>query len=549
MIRAAERRRIATLVAWSTVPVLVLIAFFVVPVGAMIGQGLWPQGRFDPVGVVEVLARPRVHRVLWFTVWSAGATTVLTVLLGVPVARLLYTTTWPGRRVLAAMFLVPFVLPTVVVGVAFRLLLADSGPLAFLRLDGSAAAIVLAMVFFNLSVVVRIVGVAWENRDPRLAEAAASLGATPWQVLRTVTLPALAPAVAAAASVVFLFSATAFGIVLTLGGLRYSTVETEIYLLTVNQLDLQAAAALSLVQLAIVAVLMLVTARMGRSRVAGGRVRASPRPVVWRDASAVACLLVAGVLVVSPLVALVLKAVRFEGAWSLEHFRRLAEAGSEPAIGASLGGSLTRSVTVALDATVIAVVLGVWIALVVTRRPRGPGERRLLAGLDAVFVLPLGVSAVTLGFGFLIALGRPPLDFRDSALLVPIAQALVALPLVIRTLTPVLRGIDERMREAATSLGATPRQVLLTIDLPRVARPVVAAAGFAFAVSMGEFGATSFVARDDNPTLPLLIYRLIGRPGDGHLAMAAAAAVVLALVIMLVVVVSDRSWTRGVKQW
>ena len=144
---------------------------------------------------------------------------------------------------------------------------------------------------------------------------------------------------------------------------------------------------------------------------------------------------------------------------------------------------------------------------------------------------------MTLGFGFLIALNRPPLDFRDSAMLVPLAQALVALPLVVRTLTPVLRGIDERMREAATSLGANPRQVLTTIDLPRVSRPLVAAAGFAFAVSMGEFGATSFVARADSPTLPLLIYRLIGRPGEGHLAMAAAAAVVLALVIMVVVVV------------
>ncbi|NLC98699.1 MAG: iron ABC transporter permease [Actinomycetales bacterium] len=546
---AGSMKRIAVLSAWSIAPVLVLIAFFIVPVGAMMGQGLWPGGRFDPGGIVEVLTRPRIRQVIAFTLWSAGLSTIITVVLGMPIARLLYATTWPGRRIFAALFLVPFVLPTVVVGVAFRLLLSESGRFGFLGLDGSATAIILAMVFFNLTVVVRIVGIAWENRDPRAAEAAASLGANPMQVFWTVTLPALAPAVAAAASVVFLFAATAFGVVLTLGGLRYSTVETEIYLLTVSHLDLQGAAALSIVQLLIVIGLMLLSSRVGRSRSTGGRARATPRPVQWRDAPAAACLGLGFVLIGAPLVALLSRAVRFDGAWSLEYFRRLSAAGDDPSIGVSLGDALETSLRVAVDATLIAVVLGLWIALLVTRRPRTASERRLLGGIDAIFVLPLGVSAVTLGFGFLIALNRPPLDFRDSAMLVPLAQALVALPLVVRTLTPVLRGIDERMREAATSLGANPRQVLTTIDLPRVSRPLVAAAGFAFAVSMGEFGATSFVARADSPTLPLLIYRLIGRPGEGHLAMAAAAAVVLALVIMVVVVVSDRSHERGVAQW
>lgn len=542
-------KRVLTLVGWSIAPVAVLTAFFIVPVSAMIGQGSWPDGQFNPGGILEVLARARVRRVVAFTLWSASLTTVIVVVLGLPIARLLYATRWPGRRVLAALFLVPFVLPTVVVGVAFRLLLAESGSLGFLGLDQSATAIVLAMVFFNLTVVVRIVGIAWENRDPRTAEAAASLGANPRQVFWSVTLPALLPAISAAASIVFLFAATAFGVVLTLGGLRYSTVETEIYLLTVNQLDLQGAAALSLVQLVIVLVLLVLGARFGRSRAAGGRTRALPQSVTWRDAPAVAALTAALVLIGAPLIALITRALRFDDAWSFEHFRRLSAAGSDPHIGVSLPAALETSLRVAVDATAIALVLGLWIALLVTRRPRGSVERRFLGGIDAVFMLPLGVSAVTLGFGFLIALNRPPLDFRDSNLLVPIAQALVALPLVVRTLTPVLKGIDERMREAAASLGANGRQIITTIDLPRVFRPTVAAAGFAFAISMGEFGATSFVARDDGPTLPLLIYRLISRPGEGNLAMAAAAALTLVLVIMMVVVVSDRSAERGVAQW
>ena len=252
------------IVALAAIPLAALVVFFVLPVAGMVARGLWVDGTFDPLGALEVLTRSRVHGVLWFTVWSAGAATLVTLLLGLPATFVLYRLRLPGRGFLRALVVMPFVMPTVVVGVAFRTLLAPSGALGALRLDGTPVAIIAAMVFFNLAVVVRTVGSMWEHLDPRREQAAAALGATPWQVLRTVTLPTLAPAVIAAASIVFLFCATAFGVVLTLGGLRYSTVETEIYLLTTQFLDLQAAAALSLLQLVVVT----------------GTSRAEPWPVV-----------------------------------------------------------------------------------------------------------------------------------------------------------------------------------------------------------------------------------------------------------------------------
>jgi thiamine transport system permease protein len=155
-------------------------------------------------------------------------------------------------------------------------------------------------------------------------------------------------------------------------------------------------------------------------------------------------------------------------------------------------------------------------------------------------MLPLGVSAVTLGFGFLVTLDRPPLDLRSSALLVPVAQALVALPLVVRTLAPVLRSVDPRLRQAAASLGASPVRVVVTVDLPTLWRPLLAATGFAFAVSLGEFGATSFLARPDRPTLPVVIYQLVSRPGETSFGMALAASVVLGLVTVAVMGLVER---------
>ena len=160
-------RRYLTLVGLALGPVLVLAVFFVLPVSGMVARGFVVDGQLDVDGVLEVLGRPRTHRVLWFTVWSAGAATLTTLLLGLPLTFVIYRLRVPGRRAARASVVMPFVLPTVVVGVAFRTLLLPSGPLGFLELDGTPVAIVAAMVFFNLAVVVRTVGGLWENLDPR----------------------------------------------------------------------------------------------------------------------------------------------------------------------------------------------------------------------------------------------------------------------------------------------------------------------------------------------------------------------------------------------
>ena len=131
----------------------------------------------------------------------------------------------------------------------------------------------------------------------------------------------------------------------------------------------------------------------------------------------------------------------------------------------------------------------------------------------------------------------------------PIAQALVALPLVVRTLVPVLAGIDDRQRQAAASLGAGPLRAVLTVDLPVVWKPLLAAAGFAFAVSLGEFGATSFLARDDYPTMPIVIFRLIGHPGELNYGMALAAAVLLAAVTAVVMLAVERLRVPALGAW
>jgi thiamine transport system permease protein len=155
-------------------------------------------------------------------------------------------------------------------------------------------------------------------------------------------------------------------------------------------------------------------------------------------------------------------------------------------------------------------------------------------------MLPLGASAVMLGFGFVIAFDRPPIDFRAAPWIVPVVQALVAIPFVVRIVAPTLRAIDERQREAAAMLGASPGRVRREIDLPIVGRALSIAAGFAFAISLGEFGATVFLARPDRPTLPVAIFRFLGRPGELNSAEAYALAVILMVVTAVSVFIVGR---------
>lgn len=525
--------------ALAAAPVAVLVVFFLYPVGGMIQRGFWTGGDFDPGGVLAVLGRPRVHRVLWFTVWSAGLATVLSVVLGVPAAYVLHRLRFPGIGLLRTLVVLPFVLPTVVVGVAFRHLIAPSGPLGMLHLDGTAAAIVAALVFFNVSVVVRTVGAFWESLDRRAEEAAATLGASPLRVFATVTLPGLLPGIASAASVVFLFCSTAFGVVLTMGGLRFANVETEIYLLTTQELDLQAAAALSILQLLVIVTLLALSARtrrapaLARASAQGRRPRRHDVPLLGWTACVV-------VFLMTPLVSLLLGSLHDGDHWGLGHYRALETTGQGNALLVPVTTALWTSLRIAVAAAALALLLGCAVAFLVSRRRRTGWGRRLSGILDGAFMLPLGVSAVTLGFGFLITLDQPPLDLRTSPLLIPIAQAMVALPLVVRTVAPVLASIDERQREAAASLGAGPARVLLVVDLPVAWRALLAATGFAFAVSLGEFGATSFLARDDNPTLPVVIYQLIAHPGEANAAMAMAASVVLAAATAVVMLLVER---------
>ena len=551
MIPAARPRRRGTTLALLAVPLGFLAVFFVWPVATIVATGLAPDGDLELGAVGRVLTDPSVRSVAWFTLWQATVSTALTLLIGIPGAYALSRLEFRGRALLQAGVTVPFVLPTVVVGSAFLALLGPRSPVntALTVMLGDAAptldlrrtvtAILIAHVFFNYAVVVRTVGGLWALIDPRVEEAARVLGASRWRAFREVSLPLLAPAIASSAAIVFLFTFTSFGVVLILGGPGRATLEVEIHRATTQLLDLPLASALALLQLIAVVAALLVYGRLQRRATTQSLVGAAAtrRPPRGRGERLFlrGNLVVVALLLASPLLVLVERSLDTGDGYGLAHWRGLLTDERATILAVPAGEAVRNSLLFGVSATLIALVVG---GLAATAATSEVG--RLARVVDRGLMVPLGTSAVTIGFGFLIALDRPPVDLRGSPLLVPIAQALIATPFVVRTLLPVLRSIDHRLREAAAVLGATPGRIWREVDLPIVGRALLVAAGFSFAIAVGEFGATVFVARANLPTMPVAIFRLLGRPGAANFGQAMAMSTLLMAVTATAILAIDR---------
>ncbi len=537
--RHASRPDLARGQAWRAAllygpPLLFLAVFFVLPLANLLRLSL------DLPAFRAFLERDGFLGVIGFTVGQAALSTALTLLAGLPAAVLFARYDFPGKTWLRALVTVPFVMPTVVVAAAFRALLGPSGPLnsalmaaldlarAPIRLEQTVTIILLAHVFYNVAVVVRLVGGFWANLNPRLAEAAAMLGASRWRAFWRITLPLLRPPLFGASLLVFLFSFTSFGVILILGGPQFSTLETEIYRQYVSFLRPDLAAVLSLIQIIFNLALLAAYTRWQqraavplrfRARVATVRVpKTAPERLV-----VLALVVGLSLFVLAPLIALAGRSlIGADGTLSLAYYRALATSRRGTVLFIPPLIAVRNSLVYAVLTLAGAGGLGLFSASLLARRAAG---RRWL---EPLFMLPLGTSAVTLGFGYVVTL--PAL--RTSPLLVLAAHMLVAFPFVVRSVLPVLQGIQPSLREAAAVLGASPWRVWREIDLPIVGRALLVGAVFAFTVSMGEFGATSFIVRPNSGylTLPIAIERLLGQPGAINFGQAIALSTILMLV-------------------
>jgi thiamine transport system permease protein len=341
-------------------------------------------------------------------------------------------------------------------------------------------------------------------------------------------------------------------VILILGGPQFATLEVEIYYQTISLFNLPMAAVLSILQLGCTLGLMLIYSHLTKRLSIPLALKS--HKITQHRLTTPRSKLLAGtltgillILMILPLAALAIRSVtRLEPdraqlisrspSFTLDYYRELNTDRRGSIFYTPPSTAIAISLGYALATTGLALALGFPAALALSRQIDSPINQ----GMDALLMLPLGTSAVTLGLGFIVALDNPPLDLRASWILIPLAHTLVAFPFVVRNLTPALRSIQPRIRQAASVLGAPPISVLRYMDIPMIGRAAFIAGAFAFTISMGEFGATSLIARPEYPTVPVAIYRLISRPGELNYGQAIALSTILMLIAGTAMLFIDR---------
>lgn len=495
-------------------------ALTLLPLGAVFFRaGGWPApGAGDGSAIV-------------FTLSQALISAVLSCFLAVPVARALARRDFPGRGALIAVMGAPFILPVIVAVLGLVAVFGRSGlvndllamaglpPLSIYGFGG----VVLAHVFLNLPLAVRMLLHGWQAIPAERFRLAEALGLGPRGQARHLEWPMLREVLPGAFVVIFVLCLTSFAVALTLGGgPRATTVELAIYQAVKFDFDLGRAGLLAAVQFALCLVAALAgwhwAAPAGMGAGLGRRV---PVPAVggWRRGADALAIGGAALFLLTPLLMVVVRGLP-----------GLAD------LPVTVWAALARSVGVALLSTVLT--MGLALTLALASAAAGQGRRSAL--IEVAALLPLATSALVLGIGLFILL--QPLVLPSSvALPVTLAvNALLTLPFAYRLLVPQARALFADYGRLSQALGLRGWAWLRWLALPRLARPLGFGAGLSVAFSMGDLGVIALFAGDRTATLPLVVQRLM----SAYRIDQAMSAALLLVIISFALFWAFESWGR-----
>ncbi len=493
----------------------VFVLLTVPPVLTVLGAGALERGASAWLEEARrVLAQTGTWRSVRFSVIQAVVSAALSIAIALPGAYFLSHIRFAGRRLVQSVSLLPFVLPSLIVILAIISFYGRSGVLnqllgtrfAFVY---SAGGIILAHVLFNISIALRMISAAWMQVDQRLREVSLSLGEGNLRRVLRLHLPLLLPAILNAATVIFLYCFVSFGVVLVFGGVRFATLEVRIYQAMFMNLNLSAAGALALLQLAVCGVAVFAAHRLAARRLAvatrGRRfVMRSGREISW--ITTVICYsywVALGVFLFTPLASIALRAFHRNGRWSTAAFRSLI-AGSigDRDIHQIIRADFFELVTTSLAIAGLCAAVTTAAGFIAARAVRG----RKVPWLDTLTMAPLAISGVTFSLGLrLLWFGIIP-----GPVLIIVAQGVMAFPLVFRILRTAMEGVPLRYTETAKSLGAGTLFRVRTLEIPVLWRSILNAYAFGFALSLADFTAVLTIGRGAIVTFPIAMYRLIG---------------------------------------
>jgi thiamine transport system permease protein len=510
--------------------VLILILLFYLPLSLVLKSAfLSSTGNFTLNNIIDVLISDYNRRIIGFTLFQAFLSTIFTLVLGLPGAWLLAKKQFPGKRILKAVSAVPFVLPSILVVLGFVIFFGNNGFLNKLimsitdttepplRILYSMTAIILAHGFYNFPIVLRLVSTLWEKLDKCQANAAMSLGAGRFRLFFTVTLPQLLPVILASSALVFVFCFTSFAVILVLGGgPAFTTIEVEIYRQARISLNLNAAAALSIVGILITLIFVYINVHFQSSlnyheHIKNPDIYTKTKETRFKtiNPGIFIYVLIIVLLVAAPVISIIIKSflqpavINNTGVFSSSAYRDILNP-SPGNYGITLISAIANSISYAGYTVILSIIIGTLVSFILR------GKKKSAKFLDTLFMLPISVSSVILGLGYLrlMNLIRGPL--KHSSILIILAHTIIAYPFVTRAVKPVLDKIKPEIIYAGLSLGERPFRVFLTIEFPLIKSAIFSGAAFAFAISIGEMNATILLSSENTLTIPIMMYRLIG---------------------------------------
>lgn len=532
-------------ISLALVPLMFFGLFFVYPLCKILIYSFSNNADIEIYPFVEILTDPYYLGRIWFTTWQAFLSVIFALLAGFPIAYIFSKYQFAGKSFLQALTTVPFVMPTIVVAMGFITLFGDTGFINTslvkllnlneppIKITNSLVIIFMAHTFYNYSIIVRILSSIWTNIDPDIEQAGSMLGANKIRNFTKITLPLLLPAIISSGLLAFTFSFSSFGVILVLAGPQFATIEVSIYELAVKLMDLPSAAALCIIQILFTYSFMIAYSNLQNRH--STWINIKPSKLVRRqkknlqDKIFIALGIFYILILISPLIALVARTLSFEIGNTQSHVSELFSNQKDSYFYLHPVTIVLNSFKFALVTLFVSIAIGTISSYLLANR----SNRAKMNLMDALLMLPLGVSSIALGLGFILAWNSPPFDLRGSWVILIIAHSLIAYPFVIRSVLPSIRRIHPNIKEVATLLGASSRKVFVMIDLPLIAPSLIVGATFAFAISMGEFGASLLLVKPDSTTMPVAIYRFLGLPGDENLKNALLMSTILMSTVII----------------
>lgn len=541
--------------------ILYLLIFFYYPLITILKYAFITADKaFSYEHFIRILSKVRVIQAIQFTFIQAILSTLVSIALGLPIAYILTKYEFFGKRFLEAFLLVPFVLPGVVVGFAFSILIGVEGIFSnflnnLLNLNWGIKewgfiSIIFAHAFYNSPLIALMTAGLWKRLDPDIEHAAETLGSYGLKKFFKVVLPVIAPGLISSSILTFIFCFTSFEVILLLGGFRYRTIEVEIYSLYRTRLDFEGAAALSIIQILMITIFLFLYFRSLEKYAEVRRIGATstyPTIKLFREKKSLKMVLIIaylfayilfiglpiGMIIIYSFIDPVTDTITLDG------YKGLFSTTRNPYLGAPPVVAPINTILFSIFTTIISLTLGLISAYSIK-------TRSTLSILTNIMIfVPLATSRITIGLGIILGFGSIGWLYQDTRPLILASHIIIAYPFVTRAALNGLTRLDPDILHSSEIMGVYGIKRFLKIDLPIIAPSLTVGAALAFATSLGEFAATNILYRGNYPTLTVLLFLMIAGRRFVVASAAAAMLIYLSLLSFIMIIKSGEDLSSG----